>query len=384
MGLILANDIWGCSGYNKARMKRIRITYIVNCITQLGGIERVVSMLSGYFVEKFNYEVSIVSLNTKKGEKTGFVFNEKIKIEHCGYPESEYGNRYLLDKRIRKFLKEEEVQETDIIIASHGNIADLIALNRRLFSGKIIFTEHSSWEFYTKARKIIQTICYKQADRLVVLSDEAAKDYRKHGLKNVTIIPNAVREIPNFKDKGHEKHLLLAIGRIEDVKGYDNLILAIDSVKEKLGDWKVEIYGTGSKEEELKSKIKAFSVEKYVKIAGPTNEVLDKLHEASGYLLTSRNEAFPMVVLESLACGTPVVAYSLPIIKEMNRKNMAILEVSPRDDYRAFGEAITNFIENAKQRQALSKASLELAKEYSLDNISEQWRRLFRELLGRD
>ena len=366
--------------YNRLRMKKLKITYIVNCITQLGGIERVISMLSDYFVKNFNYDVSIVSLNTSASERTEFEFNELVNIKHCGFLEEEYGNRYLLHKRIRQILKDEESTKTNIIITSHGNIADLVALNRGLFSGKLIFTEHSSWEFYTKARKLAQLLCYRRADKVVVLSETAAQNYRKHGLKNVEIIPNAVREIPKFSDKGHKRKELLAIGRIEDVKGYDNLIAAINVIKNEIDGWKVKIYGTGSKEDDLKNQIKALGVEQYVELSGPTSEVLEKLHEASGYLLTSRNEAFPMVVLESLACGTPIIAYSLPIIREINRDNNAIIEVRPRDDCRALGKAIVEFVRDKKMREDLSIRSLDLAKNYSLQTVADKWKKLFEKM----
>lgn len=360
----------------------MKITYIVNQITQFGGIERVVSMLSNYFADKYNYDMRIVSLNTKGSDKSGFDFNSKIQIKHCGYNANEYGNRRLLNKRIRKILKDEEKQKTDIIIACHGNIADLIALNKKLFSGKTIFTEHASWEYYTKARKAIQILCYRRADRLVVLTESAAGIYQKYGLKNVAVIPNAVREVPKFKDTGHKAHELVAIGRLEEVKGYDNLIKAVNSIKTKLGDWKITIYGTGSKEEELKNQINAFGVEKYICIEGPTDKVFEKLHKSAGYLLSSRSEAFPMVVLESLSCGTPVVSYAFPAIKEINARNNAILEVESRDNYAAFGEAMLRLIEDKNLRATLSARSLEVAERYSLQTIADKWKELFEELLN--
>lgn len=356
----------------------MKLTYIVNQITQLGGIERVISMLSNSFVEKYGYDVRIVSLNTKESDEGGFEFNSKIAIKHCGYSPEEYINRRFLNMRIREFLKDEERRGTNVIVASHGNIADLIALNKKLFSGKIVFTEHSSWEYYTKARKLAQILFYRKANKLVVLTEATAEIYRKYGLENVTVIPNAVREVPKFKKEGHKAHELIAIGRLEEVKGYDNLIYAANLIKDRLGDWMVTIYGAGSQEEKLKKQIKTFGLEKYIKMAGPTNQVFEKLHEASGYLLTSRSEAFPMVVLESLACGTPVISYTYPAIKEIN-KNGSILEVEPRNDYRAFSEMMLRFIEDKKLRNNLSKRSLKEAKRYDINEISSRWKVLFEE-----
>ena len=304
---------------------------------------------------------------------------EDGNVDYNLYSNTGDGNLLFVEQWESKEILNAHLQ-TEHFLKFGENIADLVALNRGLFSGKLIFTEHSSWEFYTKARKLAQLLCYRRADKVVVLSETAAQNYRKHGLKNVEIIPNAVREIPKFSDKGHKRKELLAIGRIEDVKGYDNLIAAINVIKNEIDGWKVKIYGTGSKEDDLKNQIKALGVEQYVELSGPTSEVLEKLHEASGYLLTSRNEAFPMVVLESLACGTPIIAYSLPIIREINRDNNAIIEVRPRDDCRALGKAIVEFVRDKKMREDLSIRSLDLAKNYSLQTVADKWKKLFEKM----
>ena len=59
------------------------ITWIVNNITQVGGIERVVCNISNYFQDN-NYRVKIVSLNTTDG-KAYFKLSSKVKIQHLGY-----------------------------------------------------------------------------------------------------------------------------------------------------------------------------------------------------------------------------------------------------------------------------------------------------------
>lgn len=358
----------------------MKITYIVNQITQLGGIERVISMLSNYFVNNYGYRIKIISLNTEASGGEGFKFNSKIRIKHCGYSVDEYTNRCLLNRRIRDILKNEEAEKTDIIITCHGNIANLVALNRKHFGGKIIFTEHASWEYYTKARKLAQLLLYRRADKLIVLTEAAAEVYRKYGLKNIEIIPNAVGEIRCFADEGHKNHELVAIGRLEEVKGYDNLIEAVKHIKGELGNWKILIYGSGTQEDKLREQIKKNNVEKYIELAGPTDKVLEILHESSGYLLSSRSEAFPMVVLEALSCGTPVISYGFPAIKEINSRHNAILEVMPRNDFVAFGKAIIEFIKNKRLRKTLARRSFDTVKDYSLANIAEKWRELLERL----
>ena len=60
------------------------ITWVVNCITMVGGVERVVCNISNYLVEN-GFNVKIISINTMKGQPF-FPLSDKVQIEHCGYP----------------------------------------------------------------------------------------------------------------------------------------------------------------------------------------------------------------------------------------------------------------------------------------------------------
>ena len=80
----------------------------------MGGIERVVSMLSSYFAEQYGYDMTVVSLETEETDDKGFDYGNKVKIEHLGYSTDEYANRRLLNQRVRKILENEEKKKTDM------------------------------------------------------------------------------------------------------------------------------------------------------------------------------------------------------------------------------------------------------------------------------
>lgn len=99
-------------------------------------------------------------------------------------------------------------------------------------------------------------------------------------------------------------------GRLEEQKGFDRLIDACAQIKEIIIQKNVHIYilGEGTKRNLLEEQIKECGLDNVIKLKGFCDNPYSVIKNADAFLLSSRDEAFPLVIGECLLVGTPVVA----------------------------------------------------------------------------
>jgi glycosyltransferase involved in cell wall biosynthesis len=109
------------------------------------------------------------------------------------------------------------------------------------------------------------------------------------------------------------------IGRIERVKNLNLMIESLYTVKimNKLNNWTLDIYGSGSEEENLQDLIFSLGLQNNITFKGVTNRVSEVVSSADWMLLSSDSEGFGLVIVESMLCGTPVISTKVGIAREI-------------------------------------------------------------------
>ena len=173
----------------------------------------------------------------------------------------------------------------------------------------------------------------------------------------------------------------LAVGRLEAVKDYPSLLLAMARTPDKA---RLLVLGAGPLDGELKELAEQLGLQKRVHFAGFEPNVVRWMRAADGFVLSSRYEGLPMVLLEAGACGVPVVATDVPGTREVVvdgetgwlapagdpqelAKTMMKLMRMPLDARHAMGE----------------RARRHVAEYFSLEAVLDRWERLYAELLER-
>ena len=180
-------------------------------------------------------------------------------------------------------------------------------------------------------RLILYTL--KKVDGVIAVSDALKKRIVELGTpeKKIAVVPNGVdakKFYPIAKSRARESlglpkdgKLLLSVGALESVKGFDYLIKAIRILIDqfRVANVRLLIVGDGRLREELLQMISAYSLDAYVRLVGAVrHDELNLWYSAADlFCLTSRSEGWPNVVIESLACGTPVVATAVGGIPEI-------------------------------------------------------------------
>lgn len=218
---------------------------------------------------------------------------------------------------------------------------------------------------------------YSRVKNVIAVSEDVASILRSdYGLKNVSRIYNPVdvEDVTAQVDKPyqHPKPYIVALGRFHEVKRYDLLIDAYSKSKMK-DDCDLIIVGDGDLRGSLENQVNALRLYGKVHFAGTQSNPFPYLAGAKFLTLSSRTEAFPMVLIEALALKCPVVATDCPTgPREIVRhdENGILVE---NENVEAFSEAIDRLYFNDVLRSKFRRNAIASIQHLSGDVIAAEW-----------
>jgi glycosyltransferase involved in cell wall biosynthesis len=223
----------------------------------------------------------------------------------------------------------------------------------------------------------------RRLDAVVVLTVDEQRDYEpalRASRTRLVRIPNAVPPLEGGPADSSAK-VVVAIGRLRHQKGFDLLVPAFAEVAAVRPDWVLRIYGEGSEHESLERQILARGLSDRIVLAGWSSSPGEELAKASLFALSSRSEGFPMVLLEAMSKGLPVVSFDCPYgPAEIITHGQDGLLVPP-EDVEALTAALLTLIDDDDLRSSFGRAARRKAGEYAGPQVAERWRTLYDELL---
>lgn len=358
-------------------MKKIQI--ITLDMTLIGGAERVISNLANYFIKDNKYEVEVISL-FKKNKDIFYVMDKSIKIKYLIEDEFDISTIKLRIKNYfnasRELLNYMNNTDGDIVISMFTNINIFLSIFRNKINKIIIGTEHAQYDAPNMLVKLLRRILYRNLNNVVVLNTTDLDKFRRYMGSKVKLIPNPL----TFQPKQHSKldnKIILAAGRLTHVKGFDYLIEIFKKVNLLYPEWRLVIAGDGELKDELIKRIELLEIKNSVELI-PFQKNIDKLFlKSSIFCMTSRQECFPMVLLEAMAFGLPVISYNVPNgPKDIIKDNEDGYLVSPFN-IEEYVEKLASLIEDSKKREFMGNNAYKNIERYSIENISKEWEKLF-------
>jgi glycosyltransferase involved in cell wall biosynthesis len=223
---------------------------------------------------------------------------------------------------------------------------------------------------------------YPRLDALVVLTDRDVQRYRKltgGRLATIVRIPNTARELGGAS-ADLTARVVLAAGRLRRQKGFDLLIDAWRFVAEGHPDWRLRICGEGPLEERLSARIERRGVAGTATLEPASADIGADMERASIFVLSSRYEGFPLILLEAMSKGMAVVTYNCPTgpaeIIEHEVNGLLVRRMKPR----ALARHLTRMIEDEDLRRRCAQAAPATAAGYRMPAVGPRWDALFHDL----
>jgi glycosyltransferase involved in cell wall biosynthesis len=234
----------------------------------------------------------------------------------------------------------------------------------------------------------------KNASKVIALSRVEAEQYMAMGVpdEKIAIIPNGIdlSEYAVLPSKGvfrkkfgiDDEKIVLYLGRIHRIKGVDVLVRAFANIVEKLDDAKLVVAGPDDGYlGELESLIKALKIEDKVLISGPLygRDKLEAYVDADVYVLPSRYEIFGMTVLESVACGTPVILTEDCGIAEYFRDKTGL--VVKTDSPSNLQEALLEMLMNREKQKVFRENCKTVMQKFNISETVSKLEKVYEEIV---
>ncbi|EEF63169.1 glycosyltransferase family 4 protein [Pedosphaera parvula] len=212
-----------------------------------------------------------------------------------------------------------------------------------------------------KLLRLRKRVVYRAATHVAANSVASAKDVQEtYGVlaSKCSVLFNSLADpklTTQLKDLHPEKGRFVCVGRLFPSKGQDVLIRALAILKSKTASFHVDFVGDGPALVDLQQLARSLGVEKHCTFVGRLAhpKVLNRMATAVATIVPSRNEAFGLVNIESMAVGTPIIASKVGGIVEIVRDGVDGFLVSP-DDPQSLADKLYALMSNPDLRREMS------------------------------
>ncbi|WP_146107148.1 glycosyltransferase family 4 protein [Vibrio campbellii] len=337
---------------------------MINDLDKIGGLRTVSINLSRALVEK-GYDVSIISAVDHQSQYGD------IKVATLGLPKLHGLSKFKkLFWYIRCFFKFNQFSKgrNDDIFVGIGVIMNLMMFSK---SSQVIATEHTAYKNNNLIVQWIRKFAYSRYKKIVLLTQRDKRNYEKLS-SHLAVIPNFIDDV-RMVDYCLDSHRVLFVGMLSKVKGSDYLLEIIKKSVSRNANIHFDIVGDGPDLPAFSEAIESLSIDDRVTVHGRLNDVTSLYQNASVFILTSRNEGFPMVLLEAQSYGLPVVSFDCetgPSEMIQNGYNGYLVD---RFDTEEFSENLIDLFEDRSLRNVMSKNSSQNVKKFTKKEVIRLW-----------
>lgn len=340
-----------------------------------GGGERVAVSLANELTKK--YEVHLIGITTKESDLF-FKINSQVKYSNFFDHRVRLSKNILkISKLLKKYFIDNEIEVAFGIGISANVFLSLAGIGTQT---KVVLCDHTNsiTDNSELSQKVQRYVGTKLADKIITLTQEDRENYiKKHGVSDERIcyIYNWKEAALSDVSYNNKSTKIVTVGRFDSQKGYDYLVQVAKKVLPEKSDWTWEIYGSGNQDEvdKIKELIKENNLQDKLLIKG-LEKNQDLIYGDKGiYVMTSRYEGLPLVLLEAQQYNLPIVSFCCPtgpseIVED--GVNGFLVDCYDTDK---MSEKLLKLMENESLRHSFSAHAKDNMDKFDKNRILNQW-----------
>ena len=349
----------------------MKIALVINSMP-LGGAERVLATMSFSLAKENEVSVIIFDGSNNFFNIAGNIIDLKIKAKNNNF----FSKVIAFIKIVFKLKKTYKENNFDKIISfmEAANFASILTTR------KVIVSAHLDPQKLSLLNRISFMILYRFAKKIVAVS-KGIEDVlnKKYYLKNITTIYNSIPceyvnldlSTQNSADDNLKDKFILSVGRLHYQKGFDLLIEAYykSSIKDKVN---LIIIGDGLERKKLEKKILDLKLDNKIRLLGAKKDIRPFYKKCMFFVMPSRLEGFGNTLIESLACGSPCIAFKNFGPNEIisNENNGLLVETN---NITKLSIAMDKLYQDKHLYNKMKQNTQESIKRFYPDNIIKKW-----------
>ena len=367
----------------------MKLLYFLPHITNNGGMERIVIDKINYLSEK-GYDISVAYFGNKD-DVPFFPLDKRVnRIALCNYEGTlSFVSRIKYGGRLIQTLKEVLANNNpDILVNANTPLVSWILPFMRKDIPKV-FEFHFSYQglkimnrelygnnvFKAYINDLLRKTICPLYTKCVALTEY---DKKAWGFKNMVVIPNFT-SIPIKRRTQMRYKTVITVGRLCYQKDQQILIDAWAIVNRQYKTWHLDIWGDGVEREMLENQIEKLGLKGIVNLKGVSQNIEEVYPNYSIFVLPSRYEGFPLVLVEAMQFGLPCIGFNIPgnnTIIEDGKNGQIVKERTPE----ALAETIIDTISNSDKMNMMSKNAIASIQKFKKDRVMGMWDKLFMEI----
>ena len=373
----------------------MKLVYIFSSFAAKGGTERIFCDKMNWLAEVAGYEIVFV---TYEQGNHPFAYPLSNKIRHVDLNTRFFttGTMPLLKRirfkftmprlfkhRLRKLL--DEIQPDVVVSTTYALplFREILSLPyRHVVESHVCYYQlllqkkftHISWLDRKIARHLLEML--KRCEKVVVLTHKDAACWK--GYDNIEVIHNVVTNYPEkITDVADRPKRIIAVGRLHAQKGFDLLIQSWQLIAARHPDWQLVVYGHGGDLQKLQQQLEKAGLTSSMTFAGATDNIYKEYQDSAFYVMSSRYEGLPLMLMEAMSCGLPCVSFDCPYGPSdiiAHGEDGFLVE---NGNIQQLAERMEQLIDNEPLRLQMGAKARENASRFTQDIIMPTWKKLF-------